>query len=81
MTKYGYGRDNELFYIFNGLKKQIVMECCECGSLDDIFRLRKRPLTENECKAAIASTLLALYHIHSLRCLHRVSIAMQMTYQ
>ncbi len=49
------------------------MEYCACGSMKDVYALKRRALNEDQTREVIAFAVLGLHHIHNLRCLHRVT--------
>lgn len=49
----------------------IVMEYCGAGSVADIMRLRKQPLTEEQIASVLCGTLKGLEYLHSKRKIHR----------
>lgn len=56
-----------------GSELWIIMEYCGGGSICDIHEARQRTLEEYYLRAVVAYTVLGLYHLHSQRCIHRVS--------
>ena len=52
---------------------QIVMQYCAGGSMSDIYDATKRTLAEPILRAIMAYCVLGLHHLHSKRCIHRVS--------
>lgn len=50
---------------------QIVMEYCGAGSISDIMRARRKPLSELEISAVLRDTLKGLQYLHDLKKIHR----------
>ncbi|CCD65397.1 Serine/threonine-protein kinase cst-1 [Caenorhabditis elegans] len=49
----------------------IVMEYCGAGSISDIMRARRKPLSEQEISAVLRDTLKGLQYLHDLKKIHR----------
>ncbi|CAI2356936.1 unnamed protein product [Caenorhabditis sp. 36 PRJEB53466] len=49
----------------------IVMEYCGAGSVSDIMRARRKPLSELEISAVLRDTLKGLQYLHDLKKIHR----------
>ncbi|UMM41360.1 hypothetical protein L5515_017651 [Caenorhabditis briggsae] len=49
----------------------IVMEYCGAGSISDIMRARRKPLSEKEISAVLRDTLKGLQYLHDLKKIHR----------
>lgn len=50
---------------------KIVMEYCGAGSISDIMRARRKPLSEQEISAVLRDTLKGLQYLHDLKKIHR----------
>ncbi|CAB3399892.1 unnamed protein product [Caenorhabditis bovis] len=49
----------------------IVMEYCGAGSVSDIMRARRKPLSEQEISAVLRDTIKGLQYLHDLKKIHR----------
>ncbi len=50
---------------------QIAMEYCEAGSVQDLVKVRKKQLTEDQIAAICAQVVLGLVYLHSNHIMHR----------
>jgi serine/threonine kinase 3 len=68
--------DSDLIVRYGGCYKKantllIAMEYCDGGSVQDIIRLRKKQLTEDQIAAICAQIVNALVYLHSNHIMHR----------
>ena len=62
---------NYFTYFFEESKLWLVMEYCDGGSLSDIMKTLKKPLSEHEVSAVLRSVINSLIYVHSLGRIHR----------
>lgn len=53
------------------------MEYCGAGSVNDVIRLRKKTLTEDEIATVLSDTLMGLEYLHLRRKIHRYAMLIE----
>lgn len=58
-------------YLQNNNNLWLIMEYCECGSVIDLIKIRKKALNEQEIAQILKQTLLGVEYLHKNKKIHR----------